>query len=99
MSDESTMPVVGDAAGPLAEQPDDPPVVARLVIEIRSDGTRTIARGVVEDQVSGQTVGVRAEGATPAALLASMLRSLPGLPGLRSVGLKALRALLVGPRK
>jgi len=33
---------------------DDLPVVARLVVEIRSDGRRTVARGGIEDRGEGQ---------------------------------------------
>ena len=44
------------------EQPlevsDEPPVVARLIVEIRSDGTRTIARGAIEDVASGQKTAI-----------------------------------------
>src|SRR5438105_1212417 len=43
----------------------EPPVVARLIIEIRSDGTRTIARGMAEDVAQGERVQVQAEGRTP----------------------------------
>ncbi len=68
----------------------EPPVVARLVIEIRSDGTRTIARGAMEDRATGQTVAMRAEGTTPAALAASLFRSLLMLPRLQG-GQQALR--------
>lgn len=58
----------------------DPPVVARLVVEIRSDGTRTIARGVMEDTNTHQTAAVRAEGTTPAQLARSLAASLVTLP-------------------
>lgn len=73
---EVTGPDAIDASG-------EPPVVARLVVEIRSDGTRTIARGALEDRATGQRVDVRAEGATPAALAAALARSLLQLPALR----------------
>jgi hypothetical protein len=33
------------AAAPAGALQEEPPVVARLVVEIRSDGSRTIARG------------------------------------------------------
>ena len=54
----------------------EPPVVTRLVIEIRSDGSRTIARGAVEDARTGEKVELHAEGASPLLLIASLLRSL-----------------------
>jgi len=34
------------------------PIVARLAIEIRSDGTRTVARGAMHDVASGQQVAI-----------------------------------------
>jgi hypothetical protein len=37
---------------------DELPIVARLAIEIRSDGTRTIARGAMHDIASGQQVAI-----------------------------------------
>lgn len=58
----------------------EPPVVARLVVEIRSDGLRTIARGVLEDTATNQTAAVRAEGTTPAQLARSLAASLVTLP-------------------
>src|SRR5207248_10872370 len=54
----------------------EPPVVARLVIEIRSDGSRTIARGMAEDVAQGERVQVQAEGATPLQLVLSLVKSL-----------------------
>jgi hypothetical protein len=59
-----------------------PPVVTRLVIEIRSDGSRTIARGAVEDVRTGEKVELNAEGATPLLLVAKLLRSLTEIPAL-----------------
>lgn len=76
---------------------EEPPVVARMVIEIRSDGTRTIARGAMEDVASGERVAVEAEGTTPQALAASMLRSFARLPFVaRPQGIvrRVVRALL-----
>jgi hypothetical protein len=57
------------------------PVVARLVVEIRSDGRHTIARGAAED-ASGERVQVHAEGSTPLQLAFSLLRSLADIPTL-----------------
>ena len=76
--------------------PDDllgePPVVARLVVEIRSDGSRTIARGAMEDVASGQRTSVEARGDSPIQLAIALARSLTQLPrlGARS----AIRGLL-----
>ncbi len=90
----------------IAHPPDEPPVVARLVIEIRSDGTRTIARGALEDQSTGQRVSMQAEGGSPAELAASMMRSMlknpllafKGRGGVETVK-NAVRALLPGRGK
>src|SRR5687767_14232102 len=64
---------------------DDLPVVARLVIEIRSDGTRTVARGALEQAQIGESgeadrVAIEARGGTPTALAADLLRALVTLP-------------------
>ena len=82
-------------AGAIQEQ-HLPPVVTRLVIEIRSDGTRTIARGAVEDLKSGERVELKAEGATPLLLIASLLRSLGDVPALAK---KAASLFLPGKKK
>jgi hypothetical protein len=69
-------------SGDRAMQPSgpEPPVVARLVVEIRSDGSRTVARGVLEDATTNQTAAVRAEGTTPAQLARSLAGTLLTLP-------------------
>lgn len=64
---------------------DDLPVVARLVIEIRSDGTRTVARGGLEQAQVGEggapdRVAIEARGGSPAALAADLLRAIVRLP-------------------
>lgn len=74
----------------------EPPVVARLVVEIRSDGSRTIARGAVEDRSTGQTVAVEARGDSPMSLALALARSMFRLP---SLGRTTARALLPGRRK
>lgn len=59
---------------------DELPVVARMVVEIRSDGTRTVARGAVEDLLHGEQVAVEARAGSPLELsraLAKMLLSAP----------------------
>jgi hypothetical protein len=58
------------------------PVVARMVVEIRSDGTRTMARGAFEDLQSGEKMELKAEGASPLLLIASLLNSLRSVPAL-----------------
>ena len=69
----------------LAQPAAEPPVVARLMVEIRSDGSRTIARGALDDALSGEKVAVEAHGTTPAALAASLIRSLFSGPLLAKV--------------
>ena len=59
---------------------EEPPVVARLVIEIRSDGSRTVARGGLEDVAGGDKVAIEARGTTPLALASSLAKSLLTTP-------------------
>ncbi|GAC1544159.1 MAG: hypothetical protein NVS2B9_11360 [Myxococcales bacterium] len=73
----------------------EPPVVARLIVEIRSDGTRTIARGMAEDVARGERVVVDAAGATPLQLALSLLRSLSDIPALG----RSFASSLLGPRR
>jgi hypothetical protein len=81
------------AAGQTAslELPDEPPVVARLMVEIRSDGRRTVARGAIEDVPSGERVAVAVDGATPIELALSLARSVFTMPALARTALRALR--------
>lgn len=68
----------------------EPPVVAQLMVEIRSDGSHTIARGALNDLRTGESAQVRAEGRTPAELVFSLCSSLLTLP---STVLKHVRAV------
>ncbi|MGE0870951.1 MAG: hypothetical protein AB7P03_20470 [Kofleriaceae bacterium] len=61
---------------------EEPPVVARLVIEIRSDGSRTIARGAAEDAISGQRTTIEARGDSPIQLAFALARTITQLPRL-----------------
>jgi hypothetical protein len=70
----------------------DLPVVARLVVEIRSDGRRTIARGALEDRATDQRVAVEARGDSPLSLALALARSIGSLPRLGAKS--ALRGLL-----
>lgn len=72
------------------EKSEEPPIVARLVIEIRSDGRRTIARGAAEDAVLGEKVAVHAEGTTPLSLALSLARTLFDVPALARTAFKAM---------
>jgi hypothetical protein len=60
--------------------------VARLVVEIRSDGTRTLARGAIEDVTSGRRVTVQAGAPDPVRLSTSLARALLDVSGLLSAG-------------
>ncbi len=77
---------------PPGELQGEPPEVARLVVEIRSDGSRTIARGALEDVVGGQRTAIEARGDSTIQLAIALARSLTQLPrmGARS----AIRGLL-----
>lgn len=79
------------------ERADDPPVVARLVVEIRSDGSRTIARGALEDVQRGERVAIEARGDSPVQLAFALARSLTRLPRLFAA--RSVRGLLGRARK
>ena len=59
---------------------DELPVVARMVVEIRSDGTRTVARGAIEDRLGGQTVGVEARADSPLELTRALVKMIASAP-------------------
>ena len=80
----------------LAHEAGLPPIVARMVVEIRSDGSRTVARGVLEDMASGESVAVRADGSTPLALASALAKSLLKTPVFAK---QAVRALLQPRRR
>ncbi len=86
------------------EAANEPPVAARLVIEIRTDGTRTVARGAIEDAILGQRVAVKVEGQTPLELALALAKALVDAPfGLFKKGPSLLgsaaRALLPGQKR
>jgi hypothetical protein len=81
--------VTREAPGELQEEP---PIVARLVVEIRSDGSRTIARGAIEDTTNGQRTQLEARGDSPLALALQLARALAQLP--RLTARSAVRNLL-----
>jgi len=83
--------LVGSGTRAPARRPGDPPVVARLMVEIRSDGSYTVARGALEDTVSGQKVAIEATGSSPLALAMSLAKNLADVPFLAR---QAFRALL-----
>lgn len=78
----------------LVEEQGLPPIVARMVVEIRSDGSRTVARGALEDLQSGERVSLQADAATPMALAAQLSKALVQMPSLaRSITEGAARDL------
>ncbi len=70
------------------------PVVARLVVEIRSDGTRTIARGAIEDMQSGESVALETRASSPFELSLNLAKMLLQAPALAS---NSLRGTLPSP--
>ncbi len=68
------------SAAELAASEDEPPVVARLIVEIRSDGSRTVARGAMIDEQSGERVSLVAQGHSPLSLAAQLAKNLLSLP-------------------
>ena len=72
----------GGAVPEVRPSDDDLPVVARLIVEIRSDGSRTIARGAIEDANLGQRVAVEARGDSPLALALALAKSIGSMTGL-----------------
>lgn len=78
----------------IAEE-DDLPVVARIIVEVRSDGRRTIARGAMEDVATGTKASIVASGSSPLELALALAKSMLQVPALtRNVVTKRLRGLL-----
>jgi hypothetical protein len=77
---EQPGPIVSTDSGQVPQAYEEPPVVARMIIEIRSDGTRTIARGALEDVLSDERVKIEASGGTPIQLAASLASNLLSTP-------------------
>lgn len=86
-------PIRGEIVDP-GEEPiapvDELPVVARLVVEIRSDGRRTIARGAMEDIKSGQKVAIEAKGSSPLELALALAKTMLAAPALVRTAAQAL---------
>jgi hypothetical protein len=79
------------------ERAAEPPVVARLVVEIRSDGSRTIARGAIEDTATGQHTTIEARGDSPLQLALTLARTLTQLPILTARSLLSRAASSSAP--
>lgn len=86
--------VVADVSDTVPAE-DTLPVVARMVVEIRSDGTRTIARGALDDRVSGQRVAVELVPGSPWDMAKSIAKLLMATP---SAARSAVRSALRGRR-
>lgn len=69
------------------------PVVARIVVEIRSDGSRTLARGAMEDAASQTRVAIEASGGTPLELALALAKSIMAAPWLPRAPLSTLSTL------
>jgi hypothetical protein len=80
--DDRGKPELVERPPEVVERADEPPVVARMIVEIRSDGTRTIARGVLEDAQHGQSTAIEARGDSPIQLAIALARTLTRLPRL-----------------
>lgn len=78
--------------GEVAPEDEALPVVARMVIEIRSDGARTVARGALEDVGRGERVGIDVRGGSPVELAGMLLRALVAAP------VRSVLARMTGPK-
>ena len=96
MTESSKPPQSLDVAETQAvSNPEELPVVARLIVEIRSDGSRTVARGAMEDAATGTRAAIEASGTSPLELALGLAKSLLAAPWLaRRVSVSGLRALL-----
>lgn len=89
------MPVAAKTGQDLPVAVGELPVVARLIVEVRSDGSRTIARGAMEDAASGMKAAIEATGSTPLELAVGLAKSILGAPWFRrQAALSGIRALL-----
>lgn len=89
MSEHEPIPAPRADDRPQRPGDDDLPVVSRIVIEIRSDGSRTIARGAAEDP-NGQ-VGLEVRADSPAELVAALAKLMLQLPGMMAGSLRTAR--------
>jgi hypothetical protein len=93
-SDKTSTPIV-TTPGSLPVKEEELPVVARIIVEVRSDGMRTIARGAMEDAATQTRVAIEASGASPLELASALAKSIFTAPWLpRRAPLQALRGLL-----
>jgi hypothetical protein len=66
------------------------PVVARMVVEIRSDGTRTIARGALDDRTSGQQIAIELSPSSPWAMAKGIAKLLLATPSTARSAVKSV---------
>jgi hypothetical protein len=91
--DES--PVVATPSNQAIAPEEELPVVARLIVEVRSDGKRTVARGAMEDAGTGMKAAIEASGSTPLELALALAKSLLQVPVFTGQAVrKRLRGLL-----
>lgn len=89
------MPVATKPSQDLPVVAGELPVVARLVVEVRSDGRRTIARGAMEDASTGMKAAIEASGTTPLELALTLAKSIFAAPWFhRQIARSGIRALL-----
>lgn len=74
---DAQLPRELDPQGVLANS-EELPVVARMVVEIRSDGIKTVARGAFEDFQTGQQVGIETDPLAAAKLAQAFTKSILG---------------------
>lgn len=81
-SDKADSLKKADGRTELQSEEELPPIVARMVVEIRSDGTRTIARGALEDLKTGERVALQANAKSPVALARELTKAILMTPVL-----------------
>ena len=94
-SERDKMPVAVKPEQDLPVSDEDLPVVARLIVEVRSNGTRTIARGAMEDASSGLKAAIEASGSSPLELALGLAKSILAAPWFaQQLARTSIRALL-----
>jgi hypothetical protein len=90
MADDRKAPELVTDPAEVPAREADLPVVARLVVEIRSDGRRTVARGAMEDVALGHTVAVQASASSPAQLAFALARAIVRGPSFARTAARGL---------
>ncbi|MGE0706743.1 MAG: hypothetical protein AB7N76_06020 [Planctomycetota bacterium] len=98
MSDAEPLPPSPARPEDLPAEERELPVVARMVVEIRSDGVRTAARGAIEDLQTGQRVAIQTDAMDAGELTRALASSLLTTTGLATgLAREALRSLVPSP--